>query len=165
LDSLEGSLTRKAALFIAPYTQLVFGIEIAIRALRKQPFAPRGKYNVTICLAIIGMLTLVNFLVAAFDQARNFCLTSLFWFVSHWSLLCFALLVVISVVVLACTIIIFVRLYRSIKIEVTARVAASRMVYYLALAVITTVSHPQLLPGRFLHLLTFGRGLWCRSSS
>ncbi|GAB1314170.1 G-protein coupled receptors family 1 profile domain-containing protein [Madurella fahalii] len=126
------------AVFIAPYIQLVFGVEIAIRALRKQPFAPRGRYNVSVCLAIVGVLILVNFLVAAFDRARDFCLTSLFWFVSHYALLCFALLVAIAVIVLVCTIIIFVKLHRSIKIEVTSRVAASKMVYYLALAVIST---------------------------
>lgn len=138
------SLTQTAAVFIAPYIQLVFGVEIAIRALRKQPFAPRGRYNVSICLAIVGVLILVNFLVAAFDRARNFCLASLFWFVSHYSLLCFALLVAISVILLGCTIIIFVKLHRSIKIEITSRVAASKMVYYLALAVISIVCRPSL---------------------
>ncbi len=125
---------------------MVFGLDIALRALRKQPFAPRGKYNVSICLAIIGMLTLANFLVADFDQSPNFCLTSLFWFVAHYSVLCFGLLVAITAIVLVCTIVIFVRLYRSIKIEVTARVSASRMVYYLALAVISNVRPTPISP-------------------
>ena len=126
-------------MFIVPYTQLVFAVEIAIRALRKQPFAPRGKYAVSVCLGVIGMLTLANFLIAAFDRASDFCLTSLFWFVAHYAELCFALLVAIAVIVLACTVIVFVRLYRSIKVDVTARVWASRMVYYQALAVISIV--------------------------
>ncbi|KAK5658498.1 hypothetical protein OQA88_1890 [Cercophora sp. LCS_1] len=127
------------AVFLAPYTQLVFGVEAAIRALRKkdQPFAPRAKWNVTICLAIIGILSLVNFLVANFDRAPNFCLTSLFWFVAHWSTGCFALLVGITCSLIISLVIIFLKLTRSIKIEVEARVAASRMVYYLALAIIS----------------------------
>ncbi|KAK1754778.1 hypothetical protein QBC47DRAFT_226079 [Echria macrotheca] len=126
------------AVFLAPYTQLVFGIEMAIRALRKdQPFAPRAKWTVTICLAIIGLLTLINFLVANFDRAPNFCLTSLFWFVAHWSTGCFALLAGIVSTLLVCVAIIFIRLTRSIKIEVTARVSASRTVYYLALAIVS----------------------------
>ncbi|KAL2167710.1 hypothetical protein VTG60DRAFT_886 [Thermothelomyces hinnuleus] len=125
------------AVFIAPYTQLVFGVEIAIRALRKKPFAPRGKYNVSICLSIVGMLLLANFLIADFDRSPNFCLSSLFWFVAHYSVLCFGLLVAITSIVLGSAVTLFVRLYRSIKIEVTARVAASRMVYYLALAAIS----------------------------
>ncbi|KAH6845481.1 hypothetical protein B0I37DRAFT_417014 [Chaetomium sp. MPI-CAGE-AT-0009] len=125
------------AVFIAPYTQLVFGAEIAIRSLRKNPFAPRGKYNVSICLSIVGMLVLANFLVANFDQPSDFCITSLFWFIAHYSVMCFGLLVAIASTVLASAVTVFLRLHRSIRVEVTARVAASRMVYYLALAVIS----------------------------
>lgn len=87
------------------------------------------------------MLLLANFLIASFDQAPNFCLTSLFWFVAHHAVICFGLLTTIATIVLTCVVIIFVRLHRSIIVEVTARVAASRMVYYLALAVISLVSH------------------------
>lgn len=124
----------------------MFGIEVAIRALRKkdQPFAPRAKWNVTICLAIVGMLSLVNFLVANFDRAPNFCLTSLFWFVAHWATGCFALLVGITSCLIISLVIIFIKLTRSIKIEVEARVAASRMVYYLALGIISNVSISQI---------------------
>lgn len=120
---------------------MVFGVEIAARALRKkdQPFAPRAKWDVTICLAIIGMLCLVNFLVANFDRSVNFCLLSLFWFVEHYVTGCFALLVGIVSILMICVGIIFTKLTRSIKIEVTARVAASRMVYYLALAILSNV--------------------------
>ncbi|KAK4148625.1 hypothetical protein C8A00DRAFT_38800 [Chaetomidium leptoderma] len=143
LDSLFGfgctwlAQLMLPAVFIAPYTQLVFGVEIAMRALRKKPFAPRGKYNVPICLSIIGALLLANFLIADFDQAPNICISSLFWFVAHYSIICFGLLVAIAVIVLMSAVTVFVRLHRSIKVEVTARVAASRMVYYLALSVIS----------------------------
>jgi hypothetical protein len=133
-------LTLPTAVFIVPYTQLVLGIDVAIRALRKQPFAPRGKYNVPVCLSIIGLLLLANFLVADFDHSPNFCLSSLFWFVSHYSIACFALFIAITGIILVCVVIICVRLHRSIKVEITARVAASRMVYYLALAVVSNVS-------------------------
>lgn len=141
-----------AAVFIAPYTQLVFGVEVAIRALRKKPFEPRGKYNVSICLSIVGMLLLANFLIADFDRSPNFCLTSLFWFVAHYSVICFGLLVTIASIVLIAVVTVFVRLHRSIKVEVTARVAASRMVYYLALAVISIVSQPLIAGSCFFSL-------------
>jgi hypothetical protein len=120
---------------------MVFGIEIALRALRKkdQPFAPRAKWDVTICLAIVGMLCLTNFLVANFDRTRDFCLLSLFWFVAHYKTGCFALLVGITSTLIICLGIVVTKLIRSIKVEVTARVSASRMVYYLALAVISNV--------------------------
>ena len=133
-------------MFLVPYIQLVFGIEISTRAFQKdQPFAPRAKWAVSICLAIVGMLTLTSFLVANFQRAKNICLLSLFWFVAEYAMGCFILLTVIVASLLGCAIVIFVKLHRSIKVEVTARVNASRMVYYLALAAISTVSfdaHP-----------------------
>lgn len=112
-----------------------------MRAFQKdQPFGPRAKWGVSICLAIVGLLTLTNFLVANFQRANNFCLKSLFWFVAEYSTGCFILLVVIVASLLGCAVVIFTKLHKSIKVEVTARVNASRMVYYLALAAISTVS-------------------------
>jgi len=136
---IDGTLTTTTAVFLAPYTQLVFGIDVAARALRKkdQPFAPRGKWDVTICLAIVGMLCLINFLVANFDRSENFCLLSLFWFIEHYAKGGFALFVGITSTLVICVGIIFTKLTRSIKVEVTARVAASRMVYYLALGILS----------------------------
>ena len=98
----------------------------------------------TICSVIIGLLLFAMFLVADFDQSPNFCLTSLFWFVAHYSAACFGLLTTIAATLIACTVVIFVKLHSSINIEVTARVNASRMVYYLALAAISIVSPPSL---------------------
>ncbi|KAK3325517.1 hypothetical protein B0H66DRAFT_127310 [Apodospora peruviana] len=145
LDSLVGlgctlvAQMMLPAVFIVPYIQLVFALEITMRGLqKKQPFAPRGKWTVTICLTIIGLLILTNFLVANFDRSPNFCLTSLFWFVAHYSVGCFAVLVGITSTLLVCVVIVFVRLHRSTKIEVTERVAASRMVYYMALGAISS---------------------------
>lgn len=128
------------ALFIVPYTQLVFAVELALRGMRKQPFAPRGKWTVTICLTTIGLLTLANFLVADFIRTNDFCFGSLFWFVAKYSVGCFAILVAVASIILVCVIAVAVKLYRSIKIEVTERVCASRMVYYMALAFISNVS-------------------------
>lgn len=129
-----------AALFIVPYTQLVFSVELALRGLKKKPFAPRGKWTVTICLTTIGLLTLNNFLVADFDRANDFCFGSLFWFVAKYSAGCFAVLVAVASIILICVVTVAVKLYRSNKIEVTERVCASGMVYYMALAFISSVS-------------------------
>ncbi|KAJ9151436.1 RBR-type E3 ubiquitin transferase [Coniochaeta hoffmannii] len=125
------------ALFIVPYTQLVFAVELALRGMRKKPFAPRGKWTVTICLATIGLLTLANFLVADFIRTNDFCFGSLFWFVAKYSVGCFGILVAIASIILICFFTVAVKLYRSIKIEVTERVCASRMVYYMALAFVS----------------------------
>ncbi|VBB76323.1 Putative protein of unknown function [Podospora comata] len=156
LDGLFGTgctmmaLVMLPAVFLAPFIQLVFGVELTLRALRKELFAPRGKWNVSICSALVGLFTLAMFLVADFDQSPNFCLTSLFWFVAHYSTACFGLLTAIASVLIICTVVIFIKLHSSIQIEVTARVAASRMVYYLALGAISICF---MLP--YFYVLTF----------
>ncbi|KAL1889421.1 hypothetical protein Sste5346_008905 [Sporothrix stenoceras] len=125
------------AVFIVPYIQLVFGVEFAIRGLRKSPFPARGRYTTTICLIILGMLLLTNFLVADFIRSPDFCFASLFWFVAIYSRGCFAVLLAIDIILVLCTAIIFVRLTRSTKIDIAERISASRMVYYLALGILS----------------------------
>lgn len=127
-------------MFIVPYIQLVFGVEFAIRGLRKKPFPARGRYTTTICLIILGMLLLTNFLVADFIRSPDFCFASLFWFVAIYSRGCFAVLLAIDIILVLCTAIIFVRLTRSTKIDIAERISASRMVYYLALGILSNVS-------------------------
>ncbi|PKS05271.1 hypothetical protein jhhlp_008642 [Lomentospora prolificans] len=128
------------AVFIVPYIQLVFAIEVAIRALRrKNPFPPRTRWTVVLCLAVIGTLLLATYLVTHFRRPPNFCFASLFWFVQRYSQGCFAVLVIISAALLAATIIIFTKLHRHAGIDPTERIASSRMVYYLAVGFISAV--------------------------
>ncbi|TPX09652.1 uncharacterized protein E0L32_009125 [Thyridium curvatum] len=127
------------AIFIVPYIQLVFGLEITFRALRRRPFPQRNKWVVTICLVIILMMLLINFLVADFIQSPDFCFASLFWYVSKYAAGCFALLTGISVILLLSTVTLSLRLSRSDNIETCERVGASRMVYYLVLAILSNV--------------------------
>ncbi|KAG7119519.1 hypothetical protein HYQ45_015001 [Verticillium longisporum] len=127
------------AVFIVPYIQFVFGLEVTSRALRQQPFAGRGKWTVAGCLAIVGTLLLVTFVVTLFIRPPNFCFGSLFWFVQRWKAGVFILLIVIAATLLVCTVIIAWRLHNNCQIEESERVAASRMVYYLTMAIISTV--------------------------
>ncbi|KAF6836278.1 hypothetical protein CPLU01_03776 [Colletotrichum plurivorum] len=126
------------AVFIVPYIQLVFALEVAIRSLRRNPLPPRGKWNVTICLAIVGTFLLITYLVTLFVRPPNFCFASLFWFVQRWKEGCFVLLTLISVMLLGSMTVIFWRLHNNARIENAERVAASRMVYFLAIAFIST---------------------------
>lgn len=112
-----------------------------MRAVRKQPFVPRGKWTVTGCIAILGALLLITFLVSHFIQPPSFCLPSLFWFLQRWKDGIFVLLIIIAAVLLICTVLIFWRLHSCCsRIDDTERDAASRMVYYLAIGVIPIVS-------------------------
>ncbi|KAI1391043.1 uncharacterized protein F4822DRAFT_170951 [Hypoxylon trugodes] len=125
------------AIFIVPYIQLVFGLEVFYRATRSEPFPPRGKWNVVICLVIVKILLVGTGLVGLFVQPPNFCFASLFWFVARWAKGGFVILVTIAVILTICSVVIFRKLTRSSMIENSERVSASRMVYYLVLAVIT----------------------------
>lgn len=125
------------AIFIVPYIQLVFGLEVTFRALKKRPLPPRGKWNIVICLIIVKILLLGTGLVGFFIRPPTFCFASLFWFVAKWAEGGFVLLLIIAVVLAICSIIIFTRLTRYSIIETSERVSASRTVYYLVLAVVT----------------------------
>ncbi|KAI0897834.1 hypothetical protein F4806DRAFT_379043 [Annulohypoxylon nitens] len=124
-------------IFIVPYIQLVFGLEVTLRAFRNTPFPPRNKWNVLICLVLVKCLLLCTGLVGFFVRPPSFCFASLFWFVAKWAEGGFVLLLLIAVVLSICSIVIFLKLTRHAMIEDTERVSASRMVYYLALAVVT----------------------------
>ena len=120
----------------------MFGIEFAVRGLRAKPFPPRAKYALAIYLVVVCMLLLVNFLVADFVRAPDFCFASLFWFVAIYSRGCFAALLAIDIILVLCAVMIFVQLTRTTTIEASERVSASRMIYYLALAIVSIVSRP-----------------------
>lgn len=136
---------RAIAVFIVPYIQLVFGLEVVIRSLqRKVPFPPRGKWNVTICIAIVGTLLLVTYLVTHFIRPPNFCFASLFWFLQRYRRGALILFSLIAVVLLASTVIIFLKLHRNASIDSVERVAASRMVFYLSLGFISSVRNHDL---------------------
>lgn len=132
------------AVLIVPFTHLVFGVETAVRGIRSQ-FAPRGKWNVTICNATVAVFTIAALVVAAVDRAPDFCFASLYWFVKVYAPGCFAVTAGASVMMLITIGIIFLKLNRSHMVEPTERLAASRMVYYLALGFISNVSRVKIL--------------------
>ncbi|KAI1215045.1 uncharacterized protein F4807DRAFT_18900 [Annulohypoxylon truncatum] len=125
------------AVFIVPYIQLVFGLEVTLRAFRSTPFPPRNKWNVLICLVLVKCLLLCTGLVGFFVRPPSFCFASLFWFVAKWAEGGAVLLLLIAVILAICSFVIFLKLTRHAMIEESERINASRMVYYLALAVVT----------------------------
>ncbi|KAI0491136.1 hypothetical protein F4859DRAFT_35079 [Xylaria cf. heliscus] len=139
------------AIFIVPYIQLAFAIETALRALKSNPFPPRSKWTVAICLTIVKIALLATGLVTFFIRAPNFCFASLFWFVAKWAEGGFGLLIAIVVILATCAVIIYIKLTRYSMIEEDERVSASRMIYYIALAII-----PNTLMIPFFGYLSFG---------
>jgi hypothetical protein len=138
--SPHGGTNYSEAVFIVPYIQLVFTLETTSRALRSAPLPPRSKWTVAICLTVIKIALLTTGLVAFFIRAPDFCFASLFWFVQKWATGGFVLLISIVVILAVCAVIIYLKLTRYSMIEDDERVSASRMIYYITLAIIPNVS-------------------------
>ena len=127
-------------MLLAPYIHLVFAVDMTVKGFCKQPFAPVRKWNMTLRLATVGALYLATLLVAQFSRARDACFMSLYWYIFEYSTGTFAVLTIILAVITGGALIIFVKLSRSIKVDLSNRVTASRTVYYLIVAIASNVS-------------------------
>lgn len=139
-----------SALFIVPYIQLVFGIECALRSLRKLPFQARGKYDVTICCVAIVLMLIGTWIPSHIKEQPDHCFASLIWFITRFGLECLVLLSVAGGLMILSAITIFVRLSTVNLIDQHQRIAASRMVYYLVLGIVSMVSKLRPSPFRML---------------
>lgn len=128
------------AIFLVPYIQIVFGIECAIRSFRKGGFPARRKYVVSICLAVIVLMLVVTSIPTHVRPETNYCFASLAWFVTRYGKLGLGLLAACTGLAIISATIIFYRLITLTIIDQHQRIAASRMVYYLVLAVVALVS-------------------------
>ncbi|KAE9374059.1 hypothetical protein N431DRAFT_335785 [Stipitochalara longipes BDJ] len=124
------------ALFMVPYLQLVFGLECALRSFRSLPFQARGKYDVTICLVVV-VLMLVGTWLPSFFVHSDVCFASLVWYVMRYGVLGLKLLIITGSLMILSAVIIFVRLSTVSLIDEHQRIAASRMVYYLVLGIVS----------------------------
>ncbi|EKD16350.1 uncharacterized protein L3040_008450 [Drepanopeziza brunnea f. sp. 'multigermtubi'] len=127
------------ALFVVPFIQLVFGAECAIRSFRSIAFQARGKWDVTICLGVILVMIIGVWIPAHVRPQPESCFASLIWFVSGLGLLGFVLLCITGVLMIAAAVTIFMRLSTVNLIDQHQRIAASRIVYYLILGIISLV--------------------------
>ncbi|RWA04154.1 hypothetical protein EKO27_g10951 [Xylaria grammica] len=123
------------AVFIVPYIQLAFAVETTLRALQSNPFPPRSKWTVAICLTIVKIALLATGLVTFFYSCTQF-------------LFRFSLLVrgKMGTGRLCAS-----NKHRHHLGEEDERVGASRMIYYIVLAII-----PNTLMIPFFSYLSFG---------
>lgn len=134
------------ATFLPSYIHIVFGVECAIRSLRKEPFKPRGKYDVTICLAVIVLMVIGSWIPTQIHKQPNYCFASLMWFVTNFGIAGLGILSAIAFFAISSSIIIFYRLSMHKLIDQHQRVAASRMVYSLILKLVGLVrKYPSLI--------------------
>lgn len=139
LQPHQSTSANQSGLFIVPYLQLVFGLECAFRSLRKLPFQARGRYDVVICVGVVVLMLIGTWVPSHIDPEEDYCFASLVWFITKFGFPGFILLTTIMGLLISSGIIIYVRLSTVSTIDQHQRIAASRMVYYMVLAVVTLV--------------------------
>ncbi|OBT63269.1 hypothetical protein VE03_07942 [Pseudogymnoascus sp. 23342-1-I1] len=124
------------ATFLPSYIHIVFGVECAIRSLRKEPFKPRGKYDVTICISAVALMIIGSWIPTQISKQPNHCFASLMWFVTNFGVAGLGILCAIAFFAISSSVIIFYRLSTHKVIDQHQRIAASRVVYYLILKLV-----------------------------
>jgi hypothetical protein len=127
------------AIFLLGIITLVFGIDMAMRALRADRFAPKGKWTTTICVGFITFLTLMMWMPTVVWPMYNRCFASLIWFPMRYELLMLVVLVVLVGLFLILAAIISIQLMRTSDVDPNQRIAASRMCYYLIMSALLYV--------------------------
>ncbi|PTD10372.1 hypothetical protein FCULG_00008184 [Fusarium culmorum] len=131
------SLMILESFFVAPFIQLIFGLELTIRITKPNIFPFRGRFNTVACLASVGTLLLIVFSITFAIRPSEFCFASLVSFLHRYDTGIFgSLLTIIILVIVECGIICF-KLHTGARMDITERDEASRMVYYMIIAVIS----------------------------
>lgn len=129
------------AVWIVGFVLLVFATEAVYRGLRKNRFAPRGRWNTPICWTIVViMLALTSIAPIIRPRRDDRCLASLLLWASPWSDIAIVVTSSLIFLYIVLGLILTVQLVRTVKLEREERIAASRIVYYLALGVVVFVS-------------------------
>lgn len=124
-------MLTSVGILILGYITLVFGIEMAWRSLRSERFAPRGKWNTIVCVAVIKFLLLLTWVPTIVWPMYNRCFGSLIWFSMRYDLLILVILLVLVSFCLLLATVISIQLMRTAELDPNERIAASRMTYYL----------------------------------
>jgi hypothetical protein len=125
------------ATFITIFIQVVLGGEMAIRGLLRRPFPTRSRWVLPGCLALIFTMLVVTIVIAQVNLPPNFCFASLYWLVHRWKTGVLVTAAIMTFLLLVELLIVTIRLRSNADIAETERLAAFRMVFYLATAVIS----------------------------
>ncbi|RBR11534.1 uncharacterized protein FIESC28_08996 [Fusarium coffeatum] len=137
LDCAMISQMMLPAFFIAPFIQLIFGLELTLRVTKPSVFPFRGRFNTPACLIFTVILLLVVFSITFAVRPSEFCFAGLVSFLHRYDTGIFGTLLTIIVLVLVeCGIICF-KLHTGARMVIAERDEASRMVYHMVVAVIS----------------------------
>ncbi|PHH72755.1 hypothetical protein CDD80_4278 [Ophiocordyceps camponoti-rufipedis] len=125
------------ALLIVPLIQLVFGIEATVRSVPRRPVVRGPGWLRPVLAGLVAIGLVVAYGLTFMAEAPNFCFAELLFLVKHWSEGILALFTSIGVLLLLCSGIIMLRLYRTPDMMLPQRTTASWTACYLLLAVLT----------------------------
>jgi hypothetical protein len=138
--AFRGHLLTLTAFWIVAYTLLVFGVEVAFRGFQKKRFHSRGKFTVPICWSIVLTMLIATWVPShVYNNPKNDCDASLISWVMPWADIALFLNSIIVFLYLLTGFMIAYQLSRTAKIDRNERIAASRIVYYLAIEVVLMV--------------------------
>ncbi len=127
------------------YTLLVFGIEVAFRGFQRKRFHPRGRFTVPICWSIVLTMLIATWVPSqVYKNPKNDCIASLLSWALPWADIALFLNSTLILLYLLIAFLIVYQLSRTAKIDRMERIAASRTVYYIAIAVILMVCNPEI---------------------
>lgn len=118
---------------------------MALRAFKRQRFAPRGKWNSPICLGAIFALLLATWMPTIAWPMFNRCFGSLIWFTVRYELISICILSILVFSFLLLAALISIQLMRTTDVDHNERIAASRMCYYLLMVTVVYVSSLKVL--------------------
>ena len=106
----------------------------------KTKFGPRNKWNLYAIIGFASVLTIATWSLSAVRSHLDRCFASLPWWVGDEKRPAVVLLGLLMGVFMALAFIIWVGLFKTVKIEPQERISASRDFYYLLLATALLVS-------------------------
>ena len=134
-------LTLLAAVWLFSFTVLVFGLETAVRSIRRKPFGARGTLETCLTIGFIVLLTFVLWLSSFLLPAGDTCIGSLVWWTENYALIAIVLVPVIILINSITFTTIVVQLLRTEKMDRKERLMASRVVYTISLSIIILVGY------------------------
>ena len=128
------------AVWLFSFTVLAFGLETAIRSLRRNTLCARGTLETSLTVVFISLLTLILWLSSFLLPSDDKCVGALVWWTENYALIAMVLIPIIIIINSVTSTIIVVQLLRTSKVDKKERIMASRVVYTLYLSIIILVS-------------------------
>lgn len=128
------------AVWLFSFTVLVFGLEMAVRSIRRNTLCARGAIETWLTIGFISLLTLIMWLSSFLLPENDDCVGALVWWTENYALIAIVLIPIIIIINSVTSTIIVVQLLRTSKIEKKERIMASRVVYTTSLSIIILVS-------------------------